>query len=303
MKKKFSSTNCLGVPRPKGEIIVVADACDVGGAGIAYQWRELNPVELAHCQWYTSGANRDGTLKHDYPGIEWRLLALGHCNWKWNEAWFNYSTYGQELLAGMLVLSSRSRLLATNPIVWLCDQEPVKTFQKGPLPEKAKRKRYWSYLRHFRLTIDVQLDLSMRTVGLLEGWSLRVYQQEYQCELQNLSDALEVPLIDGERWYKDSQYDYYDDRKVVPEARLDGCRQWAHLTSGHRGCNRSVHFFYSQLTLRELQSQMHSTVDSCGCHARKQRNSWERGLISSLPILYCAKSLFSVDLIPGLPRF
>ena len=30
----------------------------------------------------------------------------------------------------MLVLSSQSRLLGTNPIVWLCDQEPVKTFQK-----------------------------------------------------------------------------------------------------------------------------------------------------------------------------
>ena len=31
LKKKISSTNCLGVPRPKGEIILVADACDVGG--------------------------------------------------------------------------------------------------------------------------------------------------------------------------------------------------------------------------------------------------------------------------------
>ena len=29
----------------------------------------------------------------------------------------------------MLVLSSQSRLLGTNPVVWLCDQEPVKTFQ------------------------------------------------------------------------------------------------------------------------------------------------------------------------------
>ena len=30
-KKKISSTNSLGVPRPKGEIILVTDACDVGG--------------------------------------------------------------------------------------------------------------------------------------------------------------------------------------------------------------------------------------------------------------------------------
>ena len=38
----------------------------------------------------------------------------------------------------MLVLSSQFFLLGTNPVVWLCDQEPVKTFQKGPPPEKAK---------------------------------------------------------------------------------------------------------------------------------------------------------------------
>ena len=116
----------------------------------------------------------------------------------------------------MSVLSFRSRLLGTNPIVWLCDQEPVKTFHKGPPPEKAKIKRWWTYLSQFRLTvhhrqgiknemagyvsrnnfdallgesseavakeafqrIDLQLDLSMRTAGLLEGWSQRDYHAE-----------------------------------------------------------------------------------------------------------------------------
>ena len=106
----------------------------------------------------------------------------------------------------MLVLSSQSRLLGSNPIVWLCDQEPVKSFQKSPTPEKAKLKRWWTYLSQFRLTVhhisgiknelsdyisrnnfdaiigessealakqafqrmDVQLDLSMRTAGILE---------------------------------------------------------------------------------------------------------------------------------------
>ena len=107
----------------------------------------------------------------------------------------------------MLVLSSQSRLLGTNRIVWPCDQEPVKTFQKGPPPEKAKLKRWWTYLSQFRLTgqhiqgiknetadyisrnnfdallgessealskeasqrMDVPLDLSMRTAGVQEG--------------------------------------------------------------------------------------------------------------------------------------
>ena len=97
--------------------------------------------------------------------------------------------------------------LGSNPIVWLCDQEPVESFQKGAPPEKAKPKRWWTYLCQFRLTVhhiqgiknelsdyisrnnfdaligessealakeafqrmDVQLDLSMRTAGILEG--------------------------------------------------------------------------------------------------------------------------------------
>ena len=106
----------------------------------------------------------------------------------------------------MLVLSSQSRLLGSNPFDWLCDQEAVKLFQKGPPPEKATLKRCWTWLSQFRLTVhhipgiknrmsdyisrnnfdarigessealakeafqhmDVQLDLSMRTAGILE---------------------------------------------------------------------------------------------------------------------------------------
>ena len=73
-------------------------------------------------------------------------MPLGDRNWKWNQARSNYSTYDQDLLAGMFVLSSQSRLLGSNPIVWLCDQEPVNSFKKGPPPEKAKLKRCWTYL-------------------------------------------------------------------------------------------------------------------------------------------------------------
>ena len=272
-------------------------------------------------------------------------MPLLHWNWKWNQARSNYSTYDEELLAGMLVLSSQSRLLGTNPIVWLCDREPVKTFQKGPPPEKAKLKGWWTYLSQFRLTVhhipgikkemadyishnnfdallgessealakeafqrmDIQVDLSMHTAGVLESWSLRDYQAEYQCVLNTLSDGLEARLIDGDRWYKDNRYLYYEDRIVVPEALLDGCLQWADLSSGHTGCNRSVDLFmerfYSLLTLAELRACMQSIVDSSDCHASKQSDSRDRGLVSSLPIAYCANSLLYVDFIHGLPRF
>ena len=206
--------------------------------------RNINPAELSHCQFCTSGLTRDGTLKHDYPANEWRLVPIGHWNWKWNQARSNYSTYHQEFLAGMLVLSSQSRLLGTNPIGSLCDQGPVETFQKGLLPEKAKVKRWWTYLSQFRLSVhhilgiknetaeyisrnnfdallggsseglakeafehmDVQLDLSMHTAGAPEGLNLKDYPSEYQCVLYSLGDGLEVRLIDSDRWYRDNQY-------------------------------------------------------------------------------------------------
>ena len=76
----------------------------------------------------------------------------------------------------------------------------------------------------------------------------------------------------------------------MPEARLDGCLQRSHLSSGHTGANRSVDFFcecfYSSLALTELRSRMQTIVDACGCHASKQSDGRNRGLISSLPIPY-----------------
>ena len=106
LKKKISSTNCLGTPRPKSEMILVTDACNVGEGGTVYQWQEPNTAGLSRCQFYTSGVNRDGTLKHDYPENEWRLVPLGHWNWKWNQQRSSYIAYDQELMAWMLVLSS-----------------------------------------------------------------------------------------------------------------------------------------------------------------------------------------------------
>ena len=38
-------------------------------------------------------------------------------------------------------------------MVWLCDQGPVRTFQKGTPPEKAKLRRWWTYLSHLRLSV------------------------------------------------------------------------------------------------------------------------------------------------------
>ena len=233
LKKKIASSNCLGVPRSKGEIVLITDDSDVVGDGTIYQWQGLSAAELTRCHDCTTGLNCDCSLKHDYPSNEWPLVPLGHWNWKWNQARSNYSTYEQELLAGMLVLLPQSRHLGSNPIVWLCDHEPVKSSQKGSPTEKAKLKRGWTYLSQFRLTVDhipriknglsttldvligessealakeafqqtdVKLDLSMRTAGIRQGWSLADYQSEYNDILQTLSTGLKPRVIDGHQW-------------------------------------------------------------------------------------------------------
>ena len=63
--------------------------------------------------------------------------------------------------------------------------------------------------------MDVQLDLSMRTAGILDCWSLTNYQSEYKKILQTLSTGLEPRVIDGHQWYKNNRYLFYEDRIVV----------------------------------------------------------------------------------------
>ena len=148
--------------------------------------------------------------------------------------------------------------------------------------------------------IDVQLDPSMRTAGALEDCILRDYQSEYQRVILSLSDGLE-----GDSWYRDNRY-LCEDRIIVPETGLDGCLQRAHPSSGHTGRRRSVEFFrepfWFRLTCVQLRALMQPIVDSCSCHAIKQTESRDRGLIFSLPVLYSVNSLVYVDFIQGLPR-
>ena len=110
LKDKVANAKCLGVPRAHGEILLVTDASNVGGGRTLFQWQALEKEEFdsAISQWGTDGLSPGGTLKHSYPDDKWVLVPVGHWNWKWNQARGNYSTYEQELLVGMLVLSSQS---------------------------------------------------------------------------------------------------------------------------------------------------------------------------------------------------
>ena len=67
LKDKVAHAKCLGVPRARGEIILVTDASNVGGGGTLFQWQALEKGEFdsATSQRGTDGLNRDGTLKHN----------------------------------------------------------------------------------------------------------------------------------------------------------------------------------------------------------------------------------------------
>ena len=275
----MANAKCLGVPRAQGEIILVTDASNVGGGGTLFQWQALEKEEFksAISQWVTDGLNQDGTLKHSYPDDKWILVPLGHWNWKWNQAQGNYSTYEQELLAGMLVLFSQSQLLGSNPVVWLCDQDPVRTFQKGPPPEKANLRRWWTYLSQLRLSVhhsqgvknesadyisnnfhnmigarseelakeafscmDVHLDLNVTMIRPLNGLGQVAYLKEFGDIYKRLEKRPVPVLVNQEQWKRDKTYLWHDDRIVVPSDRIPALLKWNHESSGHAGASRTL---------------------------------------------------------------
>ena len=137
----------------------------------------------------------------------------------------------------MLVLSPQSRLLGSNPVVWLCNQEPVRTFQKGPPPEKPKLRRWWNYLSQLQLSVhhiqgvknecadyicrnnfddmigarskelakeafsrmDVHLDLNMTMIRPLDGLRQVEYLKEFGDIYKRLQKRLEPVLVNQDQ--------------------------------------------------------------------------------------------------------
>ena len=279
----MANAKWLGEPRAKEKIILVTEASNIGGGGRLFHWQALEKEEFdsAISVWGTDGLNRDGTLKHSYSDDKWVLVPQAHWSWKWNQARGNYSTYEQELLAGMLVLSSQSRLLASNPVVWLCGQERVHTFQKGPPPEKAKRRRLWTYLSQLRLSvhhiqdvknesadyithnnfddmigarseelakeafsrIDVHLDLNMTMIRPLDGLRQVEYLKKFGDIYKRPEKRLQTVLVNQEQWKQDKTYLCRRDRIVVPSDKIRALMKWTHESSGYVGANHILGLF------------------------------------------------------------
>ena len=319
LKDKVANAKCLGVPRAQGEILLMTDASNVGGGGLLFQWQALEKEEFdsAISQWGTEALNRDGTLKHGYPDDKWVLVPLGHWNWKWNQARGNYSTYEQDLLAGMLVLSSQARLLGSNPVVWLCDQEPVRTFQKGPPPEKAKLRRWWTYLSQLRLTVhhiqgvknecadyisrnnfDALIGAPSEALAKealsrmdvhLDGLQQSEYLKEFGDIYKRLEKRLKPLLVNQDQCKRDRSYLWLEDRIVVPSDRVPALLKWTHESSGHVDTDRTLRlfkqWFHTTWTDEQLRKTLQPIVDKCPCTSCKPGDIRDRGLYSTLPIL------------------
>ena len=223
---------------------------------------------------------------------------LTHWNWKWNQARGNYSTCEQELLAGMLVLSPQSRLVGSNPVVWLCDQELVRTFQKRPAPEKAKLRPCLTYLSQLRLSVhhiqgiknecadyisrnnfddmigasseqlakeafsrmDVHLDLNMTMIQTLDGLKQVEHLKEFEDIYKRLEKRLEPVLVNQEQWKRDKTYLSHEERIVVPSDRIPALLKWTHESSGHVGADRTLRLFKQWFHFTWSDDQLRKTL-------------------------------------------
>ena len=283
LKKKLSDVKCLGVPRASGEILVVTDASDLGGGASIYQWQSLSKEEKKAIG-ETLGVNRDGCLKHTHEGQA--LVPLGYWNWKWNPTRQGYATYEKELLAGILTLGSQRRIVAHLPIVWLCDQEAVSQFTKGGPPEKARQRRWWTFLSQFQLNfyhipgiknelcdmlprdhfcerfevefeelakqafqrMDSALDLRLEVLRVLESLTVEDYEEEFKEEMNQL-ELGKPKLIEGRMFYREPDKLWCEKKLILPKKKLEEGIRWSHQINGHPGVNRTMWFLLSQFQI------------------------------------------------------
>ena len=116
LKTKIAALENLGTPKSSGEIVMITDSSDLGGGSTLFQWQTLSPEQIPEI-FCTQGANPEGSFRHTYPD-EYRLVPLGHWNWKWSEARQKYHSWEQEILSGVLTLASQSSIVSHLPIVW-----------------------------------------------------------------------------------------------------------------------------------------------------------------------------------------
>ena len=281
-------------------------------------------------------------MKSDYDSQEWPLVPLGHWNWKWNAARSQYHTYEQELLAGVLVLASQHRILGTNPITWLCDQDSVKYFMERPPPDAIRLRRWWVYLSQLRLAtfhirgiknelgdylsrncfdslvgadtemtaqeafakMDQHLDLFRRKEKLM-SWSMKYLTADYSDILDQLTIG-SSKILDGVQWSRTSTHLYREDLICVPKEYEETMLEWAHKTDGHPGVERTLWFFqkyfFAKSSDASLKKILSKIIAECPCTKAKANTAADLGEVRNLPIPNQMNSILYVDFME-LPKF
>ena len=248
----------------------------------------------------TAGIDRDGSLKHTYDCNELNLVPLGHWNWKRNSGRSNYSVYERELLAGVLLLSSQTRLLADNPVVWLCDQASTSTFLKGLPPETPRLRRWWVFLSQLWLHIHhirglknelsdylsgtnvderlqiksedlskeafqrmyTQVDLSLEKNELLSVINPKDYDEEYRDVSDKLGEA-KYAIIEDVLWSVGSNGLLRNEiRTCVPPQHLNRIFFWLQDVEGHPESRSWLLAFNRFFYAREEDAKMFERI-SC----------------------------------------
>ena len=124
---------------PNYEMVLIRDSSNKGGGGGLWQWQPLDPDHSQDFGPSTKANSKRELVPH---WEHYRLVPLGHWGWKGNKTRSHYSVWEQELLAGILLLSSQEQTLKLAPsITWLCDQSACSAFKDGDSPQDPRRLR------------------------------------------------------------------------------------------------------------------------------------------------------------------
>jgi len=108
---------------------------------------------------HTSGLDPQGNLQNNYLLSDFHLFPLGHWNWKWNSTRTKYPTYEQEILAGVLTISSQFRVIAGKKLTWFCDNIAVCSFPDSSPSTNPRIWRWFVFLSQLSLRITHILGL------------------------------------------------------------------------------------------------------------------------------------------------
>ena len=324
----------IGTPLPGYEMVLITDSSKLGGGGGLWQWQPIdpeNPKEFGP----STKVNSKGELMPERE--DFRLVPLGHWGWKWSPTRKNYGTWEQEVLSGVLLLSSQDRTLRYAPsIVWLCDQSAAAVFREGDPPTDPRRLRWWTYIQTLPLqthhipgaynefpdflsrqefaqaygdevleaaekafqTMDVHLDLFMRELSI--NWN-----KFGEGELSVQREALKNDIIytdNAGTWAIDHDTRLTCERlPVVPRSQYTAISKWGHEHTGHPGRERTLVWLLQRFYFAEekfLEQTLKDMISHCAlCLRNKPLNVHESPGWNTLPLPHMANSMLYIDFI------